>query len=205
VNSADELSLHPLPRYGRFTLILFLSTTLHLLLLWLATALLQEDRLDKPAKPKPLHLTLAPPKPVIKEPKAEPKPSEKTVDERPVSTRRQNIDPIPASKLEPTLRSTAPAPVDEQISTASILTAAKEQARQMATHEWGETKQRSDNVASILDRALNPQKASPEVMTLADGTIRVVTKQGSVYCVRPNEDWRFLGPEENPPLNSTCK
>ncbi len=42
-------------------------------------------------------------------------------------------------------------------------------------------------------------------MSLADGTARVVTEYGVVYCIRPNEDWRILGPEDNLPVSVICR
>ena len=58
---------------------------------------------------------------------------------------------------------------------------------------------------SILDRALNPKRETPGVKTRADGTLRVVTEQGLVYCVKPTEAWRFPGPGEELPLNMICR
>jgi hypothetical protein len=62
--------------------------------------------------------------------------------------------------------------------------------------------------SALLDAKTVPAGRIGLVLTgpssLADGTVRVVTEYGLVYCVRPIDDSRILGPEEIPPINMTC-
>ncbi|MCU7875204.1 MAG: hypothetical protein KZQ84_00115 [Candidatus Thiodiazotropha sp. (ex Lucinoma borealis)] len=44
---------------------------------------------------------------------------------------------------------------------------------------------------------MNKPREAPGVTSLADGTIRVVTEYGVTYCIKPIEDWRINGPEDD--------
>jgi hypothetical protein len=60
-------------------------------------------------------------------------------------------------------------------------------------------------VSAILDKALNPQREAPGITTQADGTTRVVTKQGNTYCIKPSEDWRILDPHDDIRVSVYCE
>ena len=80
----------------------------------------------------------------------------------------------------------------------------KEIAKSMAAKEHIETKPNDSTVGAVLDRALNPRQEPPGVRELADGTIRVVTEYGHVYCIRPSSDPGILGPEDVMPKSVLC-
>ncbi|MEJ2694642.1 MAG: hypothetical protein P8166_16855 [Candidatus Thiodiazotropha sp.] len=66
------------------------------------------------------------------------------------------------------------------------------------------TEGREDPIASTFAKALNPPKEPPGVSEMSDGTIRVVTGSGIVYCIRPRDDPRMPGPEDAITLAVTC-
>jgi hypothetical protein len=74
----------------------------------------------------------------------------------------------------------------------------------MSRQETGVTEGHKDPITSAFAKALNPQKEPPGVSELSDGTIRVVTGLGLVYCIRPRDDPGIAGPEDAVTLAVTC-
>jgi hypothetical protein len=91
------------------------------------------------------------------------------------------------------------------VSSKQILTTAREAALQAAIRHPENDLRRHQTIESKLAEALNPERESPGVSTLADGTIRVVTEWGFIYCIRPADEYRIPGPEDIPPLSVLCR
>lgn len=92
----------------------------------------------------------------------------------------------------------------ESPTTSAIIATARAQVRQMASRQMTEAKPEKNRIESAMERAFKPRKEPPGVTMLADGTIRVVTDWGKVYCVRATEEAGIPGPEDDMPLNMTC-
>ncbi len=200
MNITDGLSLPQTPGYGRASLVLLISVALHLLIFWLAAGYVTlNPEPHKRTKSRPLHLTLTPPSSDASLP--EPK-------DRPVEFRQKKARVPSNGVTSPAKQPPTPANTEKPHRTApsakAILATARSVTRQIAIRDQAELKPEKNSIESALDRAFNPQKEPPGVKRLADGTIRVVTDWGLIYCVRPSEDWRILGPEDNLPLNMTC-
>jgi hypothetical protein len=206
VDEEIELSRQDhLPTYGRFTLVLLLSFALHLLLLWLAGYLsLDTPNHSEPAKPRTLQLTLFP----SKDREIAAKPQDKSKISNPADNTevsKQDSGSTITEEHKEANDSPSTTTTQAQTSSARILAKAKEIAREMALLDESETQRKMTHIESALQKAFNPQKEPAGVKSLVDGTIRVVTEYGVVYCIRPSEDWRILGPEDAMPLVMTCR
>ncbi|MEJ2611778.1 MAG: hypothetical protein P8179_17300 [Candidatus Thiodiazotropha sp.] len=90
------------------------------------------------------------------------------------------------------------------VTTAKILSSASSITHDIATEGPNDTKKDETSVSAILNKALNPHREAPGVSNLADGTIRVVTKQGYTYCIKPMDDGKINGPEDDIRVSVYC-
>lgn len=199
MNSADGYSLQQLPGRGRVALVLLISGLFHLLIFWWLGSITLNEEANQRARQRALRLTLAPPSPAT----SLAEPTDQSVASAPqkqsVASNEETapVYPQPEADSPPKTPATTP-------SAAVILATAREQARQMASEDRTETKPDKNHIESALENAFNPRKEPPGVKRLSDGTIRVVTDWGLVYCVRAADDVGILGPEDDMPLNKTC-
>ena len=196
------------------------SLGLHILIFWFATRyLFDASRNDIPSKPRTIHLTLT---------RVQETGSDTVVQRHTPSTSgtgkidaskdhasgnktRNNSDRSKTSSsasvidTPKAMRDSAPVGTDPGRVTASrIMATAKSYARDTATDDTTETRHKASAVASALEGAFNHRTEPPGVTTLADGTIRVVTPFGTKYCIKPKDDFRILGPEDDLPVSMIC-
>jgi len=196
----------------RFGLALAISSLLHLLVLWLSS----HHEIELKTSPrsslsKTVRLSLE--SPMASHSKSQPfmQDSTKKVGHgQPETAPSQTLgkSPQPRETLRERARSDASAAIRhdrKQITTARIRETATEEARTRAIEDITEHRTPTPSISSKLDRALNPPREPPGVRTMADGTLRVVTEFGTTYCIRPKEDWRILGPEDDLPVSMTCR
>jgi hypothetical protein len=205
VQDAIDLSGPESPPGWRFSLLLLLSIALHALLLgWIANPLRNTETVTGPAKPGPLHLTFLPRPRMQSDTEAHSSPAESSSADLDTGVKKAGGESGTAEQSQ-TSESATLTPTRDRATSRAILTTARELARQMALQAGSERKPARDDAAKALRQALNPQTETPGVKALADGTIRVVTENGLVYCVRPNEDGRILDPADNLPVSVLCR
>jgi hypothetical protein len=193
------ISLQSSPRYGRTTLVLLISIGLHLLLFWLGSHISFKGDTSPRSESRTLRLSLNPPAPAAQPPEPAPSPEQAQTETPSPSKQAQNT---PVKQTAPAHTATItpePAP-----SAAAILSSAKVLTKQMAEQDKTELKPKKSRVQFALEQAFDPPKEPPNIKQMANGMIRVVTDSGRIYCVKPSEDWRILGPEDNLPANVTC-
>jgi uncharacterized membrane protein len=203
VQPTAGLSLQLGLRSGRTALVLLVSIGLHLLLFWLGSHISFETETSPRSKPRTVRLSLNPPAPAVHPPEPAPSPEQTQAETPPPATQAQDTPVKQALPADTATATPEPAP-----SAAAILSSAKavtkQMAEQMAEQDQTELKPTKSRVQSALEQVFDPPKEPPNIMQMANGTIRVVTDSGRVYCVKPSEDWRILGPEDNLPVNVTC-
>jgi hypothetical protein len=91
------------------------------------------------------------------------------------------------------------------ISSRQILNSAREAALQAAIRHPESPLKRPPTIESKLSEALNPKREPAGVSTLADGTTRVVTDWGLVYCIPPEDENGIPGPEDNISISKLCR
>lgn len=199
MKSAIAHLLPEVSRFGRMAFALSLAVTLHLLFFRFSGYPLLNDERQSRAKPITLQLRLSPPVQSKPLPQSIPEPAPSTKRESPVTPTDNPRSPHQADAPETRLQPHEPAP-----SSAALFASARELTQQMADDYQTTSKPEQNKVETALNRAFNPQKEPPGVESLTDGTIRVVTDWGLVYCVKATEDWRILRPEDNLPMNMIC-
>ncbi|MCU7796189.1 MAG: hypothetical protein KZQ75_03535 [Candidatus Thiodiazotropha sp. (ex Myrtea spinifera)] len=205
MGEAIQIPRFTLPPGGRYGLALLFSVCLNAAILWLvAHYLLKTDDYTAPPQPKTIHLQLSPAKEGKNEPIVEQRPPTPSVVERP-ETPNRNPEPQPADELATV---SEPPPSAEQrppVNAARILATARDMAHKIAAEDKTKPQQTAPPMPSALESALNPKREPAGVRMMADGTIRVVTEFGLVYCIRPQDDSRILGPEDDLPISMTCR
>lgn len=221
VSDADDLSLLKHPAWGTYGTAFALSFGIHILILWFsARFLFDAGNMPTPAKPRTIHLTLstsqnrrsdpAVPRPVQSTTKPdEVEDSKEDTSREMIRKRDERLNPPPG---EPVIKdpsafgdSTPAGKIQGRVSASRIMASAKTYAQQMATEDTKEAERKDSAITSAMKRAFNPHREPPGVTTLADGTIRVVTPFGTTYCIRPQDDSRILGPEDDMPVSMTCR
>ncbi len=193
------------PPGRRLALVLSVSIALHALLLWrIGNPLRDTETTTGPAASRTLHLIFTPTEQSQSDTEAPLHPAHSRSVDRAKSMEQDSREIRTPERMETSEAPTKQPPHDRTTSSA-ILATARELARRMALRDGRQTKSGHGGVAAVLERALNPRTEAPGVKALADGTIRVVTENGLVYCIRPAEDWRILGPEDNLPVSVTCR
>lgn len=168
-----------------------------MLLFWLLVNILYTNNDGTPIKPKTLHLKLSSKPPHTKASRQNHKPPPSMADGPKTSPHTES--------LVNTTQPTPSAKPDNRVSTEQILATAKALTETLATKEMGdETKQPGTTLGAILDKAWNPKREPPGVSELADGTIRVVTEFGLIYCIRPDSNPGIIDPEEILPKSMHC-
>jgi len=209
------------PSGGRYGLALVVSFGLHLLLLWLAADYLLESKtLLMPSQPRTIRLLLSPAKSGQSDP---------TTQHLSHSDSRMDVDEISkqdtteergpdgegessqsarrktTSNQRVTKQSRMLAEPHEQVSKAQIMAAAESLAQKLAAEDTSESKPAGSAIASAIAKALNRQPEPPGVSTLTDGRIRVVTRFGTTYCIKPGDHTGISGPEDDLPVSMSCK
>jgi hypothetical protein len=194
----------------RYGWALTLSFGLHLLLIWLAVHILFPTQpTHSPAQSRTIHLSFG------------------RANEQQTETDVHAIDQSPSTQVE-IGNATRPAAQshsrseDKQAnprnagiqselmespakpSAAQIKATAERLAKSIATKDTTTLKQTRSAIAKRLEEVFRQQAEAPGVTELADGTIRVVTEFGHVYCIRPRDESRILGPEDVMPVSTTC-
>jgi hypothetical protein len=205
VHEAIGLSRPETPPSRRLALVLSLSLVLHALLLWrIGNPLRNTETAAVPAASRTLHLIFTPTKQMESEIEAPLNPADPRSTDLAKSMEKDSGETKTPEQMEtsepPTMK-----PAHDRTTSTAILATARDLARQMALKDAHQTKSGHGGVASALERALNPQTEAPGVKALADGTIRVVTENGLIYCIRPDEEWRILGPEDALPVSVICR
>ena len=200
---------------------LVVSVGLHLLVVWIVASYvtLSPKTSATPLRPKPIRITLGKQQePVTSPAKPGPAPSLAPEKAQPPTVQTQNN----AQENESVAKSETPvatrieerqSATDEakarSITAAKIISSASEIAQGMAVDDskddTGDNKKEQTSVSAILDRALNSPKEAAGVMSLSDGTIRVVTEQGYTYCIKPLDDWRINGPADDMRVSVYCE
>jgi hypothetical protein len=207
-DSASAIPLTPSTRTS-YAWTLPLSAGIHLLLIWLATQLLFETPPpSSTTRNQTIHLSFT------------------TVNARQPKTDNRTVAQTPSppvkageTKHQPTqarnrtdIKQTAPNIADDQIndiniatkpSAAQIKATAESIAKAIAAEDTSTLEQKRSFIAKRLEQVFR-QSNAPGATELADGTIRVVTEFGTVYCIKPQDNSRILGPEDNMPVSVTC-
>ncbi|MBT2989177.1 MAG: hypothetical protein B6D72_01660 [gamma proteobacterium symbiont of Ctena orbiculata] len=192
------------PRGLAFTILL--SIGLHLLLLWQPSNWLQAERdnLTPSSLPRLLSITLAPavnnqerssPQAASIEPAQEPNPEQRPQAEK---------QPGEANQATPSNSVSDVGIRERKVTAAQIRQSATAIVNEITEDNREAEDVRSDSVAEILGRALNKPRKTPGVYTQADGTTRVVTRQGFSYCIKALEDWRTIDPEDDMRVSVYC-
>lgn len=198
----------------RFSLALVISCMLHMLILWL-TGHYRIDAKNSRHAPqhKTLHLSLSSATPpvsdAITQSSSTAKPNrvetEKTEARRSSAPGKTTLPEKPPGKRAGGNASQPVTDARPAVTAARIRATAKEEAHASAEETSSETGSIKPTLATKLQRILNPTREPPGVRKMADGTLRVVTGFGTIYCIRPREDWRILGPEDNLSVTVTCR
>lgn len=199
VDDAIQFTRYHLSPSERYGLAFLTSVCFHAMILWLVAQYLLKIDDDSAAPPKPttIHLQLS---------HAEKRQSEPSTEQRPPTPSNTDRHETPDRSSKPQItEAPTTAKTRSTISSARILATARKHAKQIATEDTSRTGQNETPSQSALEKALNPQKEPAGVGTLTDGTIRVVTEFGFVYCIRPKDDSRILGPEDDLPMSVTCR
>ncbi|MCU7852924.1 MAG: hypothetical protein KZQ80_12000 [Candidatus Thiodiazotropha sp. (ex Monitilora ramsayi)] len=205
MDDAIQIPRYHFPPTGRYGFAFLFSVCLHAVILWLvARYLLKTEDVVAPPPTKTIHLQLSPA--VVKQPESteEQRPQTPSLPHNPQTSDR-NTEPPSTEALSTTARQPPPAAENPPLNSARILATARDLAHQMAANDKTQPEQPHTPIQSALEKALNPKREPPGVRTLADGTIRVVTEFGLVYCIRPRDDSRILGPEDDLPISVTCR
>ncbi len=207
-NSASSIPLNPSTRTS-FTSALSISAGLHLLLIWLATQLLFETYPPSSAtRNQTIHLSFATVK--AQRPKTDnravaqpPSPPVKAGDNKQPPS--QSSHRAQDKQTDPTLANDQLNDINvaSKLSATQIKATADSVAKEIAAEDTSTLEQKRSIIAKRLEQVFR-QSEAPGVSELADGTIRVVTEFGIVYCVKPQDDSRILGPEDNMPVSVTC-
>ena len=205
VYEADEYSLLGNPSRSAYGTALAISLGLHLLILGFAARyLFDSGNTPAPAKPRTIHLTLS---------SAQSPESDAGTHQREQSAAGKAEAGTPkddsAGNTTDTRSATGQAsPLKRTpggVTASRIRETAKAYARSMAADDTSQTPHRKSAITSTLERAFNPQAEPPGVSTRADGTIRVVTPFGTTYCIKPRDDSRIQGPEDDLPVSMICR
>lgn len=203
VYQAIEAPRLNLPLYGRYAISLLLAIAIHAFILRLAGYyLLNADSHRGTAKPKTLHLKLSPSKSTPAQPRAQRNPATSSQTKKTKKPEKAAERDSAENQIEPSDPTTGVAP--EPPTATRILATAKDLTQKMAEEDKTESKPVNDPISSAIERALNPQREPPGVTELADGTVRVVTQHGLVYCIRPKDDPGIAGPEDAISLAVSC-
>ncbi|MEJ2394957.1 MAG: hypothetical protein P8Z77_09280 [Candidatus Thiodiazotropha sp.] len=207
-DSASSIPLKPSTRTS-YAWALPLSAGLHFLLIWLVTQLLFETHPPSSAtRNQTIHLSFATinaqqPKTdnrAIAQPPSPPVKAGDTISPHAQSSQRtkdrQADRTISDDQLNDLNIATKP-------SAAQIKATAESIAKAIAAEDVSTLEQKRSIIAKRLEKVFS-QSEVPGVSELADGTIRVVTEFGIVYCIKPQDDSRILGPEDNMPVSVTC-
>jgi hypothetical protein len=196
-----EISHHTGFTPQRLIFTLLLSVGLHLLLLMHMSDWFQSER-DKSAPStthKPLHITITAARTQETKHQQIPliAPEKERSSEQIPPRQKESIDKVETT-TEPNKERT--------ITAAQIKQSAAAIARELADDDKKEQGLRpdSDSVSAILERALNKPRETPGIYSQADGASRIVTEKGFTYCIKPLDDWRFIGPEDNMPISTYC-
>ncbi|MCU7843825.1 MAG: hypothetical protein KZQ93_08310 [Candidatus Thiodiazotropha sp. (ex Monitilora ramsayi)] len=204
VDDAIQIPRSFLSPSGRYGFALLFSVCFHIMILWLvAQYLLKTDDYAAPPQPKTIHLQLSPIEERQTEPAAKQHPVTPGIRDS-LETPNRNSEP-PITDTPSTVRSSPLATEKPPINSARILATARDLAHEMAADDKTQTKRTDTPIQSALEKALNPKREPASVGMLADGTVRVVTEFGIVYCIRPQDDARILGPEDDLPISMTCR
>jgi hypothetical protein len=221
VNDADDDTLLKTPTRGTYGLAIAISFGFHMLILWVVTRYLFDDgNMPMPAKPRTIHLTLSytqsrrsdpvVPRPVLSTTRTDEVKTTKDETSRKMILNgddRLNPPPGKGTTKDPKVfgDSTLASETQGSVSASQIMASAKTYAQRMATEDTTQVKQEDSAIRSALKRAFNPHREPPGVTSLADGTIRVITPFGTTYCIKPRDDSRILGPEDDMPVSMTCR
>ncbi|MCU7811896.1 MAG: hypothetical protein KZQ77_11780 [Candidatus Thiodiazotropha sp. (ex Notomyrtea botanica)] len=205
MGEAIQIPRFSLPPGGRYGLAFLFSVCINAAILWLvAHYLLKTDDYSAPPQPKTIHLQLSPAKERQTEPIVEQRPPTPSAAERPKTSNR-NSEPQPAEEQATVSEPSSSTEKQPPVNSARILATARDMAHQMAAEDKTKPQQTAPLMPSALESALNPKREPASVEMLADGTIRVVTEFGLVYCIRSQDDSRILGPEDDLPMSMTCR
>ncbi len=189
------------PSGRRVSLAFVISILLHAVLLWILGRYLFNN-MSQPnlSTSRKIQLQLSP----AKTPQKKPAALSSSATSRGFDGKK-SIHKEDRKRREPTETRKQSRSVQPQVSSHQILTTAIETARQFASIE-GHNKgvKTTKPIESTLAEALNPKREPAGVSTLSDGRIRVVTEWGLVYCIRPQDEARIEGPEDNLPVSMIC-
>jgi hypothetical protein len=206
-DSASSIPLKPSTRTS-YAWALPLSAGLHFLLIWLVTQLLFETPPSTAKRNQTIHLSFETVN--AQQPKTDNgavgQPSSPPV--KVGETKNPSVESSQRTKDKQTERTIS----DDQLndinivakpSAAQIKATAESIAKAIAAEDTSTLEQKRSIIAKRLEKVFS-QSEVPGVSELADGTIRVVTEFGIVYCIKPQDDSRILGPEDNMPVSVTC-
>ena len=198
----------------RFSLALVISCMLHMLILWLTSHYRIDSKNPRPAtRHETLHLSLSSAQPHVAETitrssaMAEPERGKTGTTKAPRSS-TSGKTAFPEKPLGERTKENVPQPITNArpgVTAAQIRATARKEARARADETGTEVTNAQPTLSTRLQRILNPPREPPGVHKMADGTLRVVTEFGTTYCIRPKEDWRILGPEDDLPVTMTCR
>ncbi len=209
-NHSVNLIPHDLTARARYSWALALSLGLHILLIWLAVHLLFTTQpTHSPAKSRTIHLSFE----SVNEQQT--KTDVHATDQRPssqVATGKAKHAPT-QSLHDREIKQANPPNADDQPETmrtpsnpssAQIKATAESLAKSIAAEDTTTLRQKRSAIEKRLQELFGQQGEAPGVTELADGTIRVVTAFGIVYCIKPPDESRILGPEDVMPVSVTC-
>ncbi|MEJ2621794.1 MAG: hypothetical protein P8163_16530 [Candidatus Thiodiazotropha sp.] len=189
---------------------LFISVTIHFLLIWYLVDKLQDYLQHSPntTPPSPIQITLD--LPTISRVTHADAESSAVVTNKPTPIPETPPSPPPSIKQhklsnKPTQGSSIKPP-EQKVTSGRILTSSKEISREMASIDQPEhTTPAKDSISTIFNRALDDNREAAGVSTLADGTTRVVTEFGNSYCIKALDDWMIVDPQDDMRVLFFCK
>jgi hypothetical protein len=198
----DVLNPHPL-RSRRAATALVISIGIHTLIFGiLGQQFLLGISKSTPIQSKKITLQLL----SAKRTETKPEPAEASISSNSIRREKSAKKRTLTEERKPESNNTAAEPIPSpSVSPQQILTTAKEAALQAAIRHPESDLARPATIESRLADALNPKREPPGVSTRSDGTIRVVTDWGLVYCIRPADEYKISGPEDIPPVSALCR
>jgi hypothetical protein len=199
-DTIDVVDNHPF-RSSRVAIAVVASICLHALFFGiLGQQLLLGISETSPTRSKKISLQ------ILSSKRTETKPTEPeaTVSAKPLDTERREINKKTSDQTSRE-NNNAVTRQSPSISSRQILNTAREAALQAAIRHPESTQKKPPTIESKLSKALNPKREPAGVSTLADGTTRVVTDWGHVYCIPPEDENGIPGPEDNMPLSKLCR
>jgi hypothetical protein len=191
---------------------LLISVALHLLLIWFMANIPRFIHYQKkqPIQASPVHITIA--RQFMETDSNRKQPSQLNTKTAPAVTpplppkRAKQVNPQNRIKQTENQPTTSTKSNKRRITAAKIISSSTEIIQKLAQDDDSKSQSPMTNsVSAIIDQVFNPAKPAPGITTQIDGTTKVVTESGNTYCIKPLDDWKILGPEDDMRVSGYCQ